>query len=402
MKDYHDEIIEFEYEFNDKKIIAFITKQSKDYNLPYIHCTRKQYPISLAYCLTMHKCQGQTLDGVVIIWDDIFCSGLFYSIFARCKDSNNIHIKNLDVKNHILTDREVIDLIQQKDIEFNDKFQVKYEHFPDISKYIETYLRMIRDWRISWSVIVDYITNNNENEYISFDQILNEGLAWIKTQESFLKMREDYMFEKFADNNVEGIDWRYGNERDELIETNNVIELMFVIRDDSDEDSEQEVSINNVLGLNNEIDIEVDKEISRIHNFNLDHCVPWVYWIEQLAGFECLLLVFYKCIHQKFIREHGLSIFREYNGWCRYIDILIKSLEKLSSINDMEEYCSIDHWCRFNEVFIPFMQNIKTEDSIETIIEALFYENRPFMKSITWYYDWKRNCLGNNLVKCCQ
>ena len=73
------------------------------------------------------------MNGVVIIWDGIFCSGLFYSIPAKCRDSRNIHIKNLDVKKHILADREVIDLIQQKDIEFSDKFQVNYEYFPDIS-----------------------------------------------------------------------------------------------------------------------------------------------------------------------------------------------------------------------------------------------------------------------------
>ena len=172
VKAYHDEIIELEYEFKNKKIITFITKQSKDYNLPYIHCTRKQYPISLAYYLTMHKWQGQTLYGVVILWDDIFCSGLFYSILARWRDYRNIHIKNLDVKKHILADQEVIDLIQQKDIEFSYKLQVSFDHFPDINEYIETYLRMIRDWRISWPVIVDCITSNNENELVPFDQIL--------------------------------------------------------------------------------------------------------------------------------------------------------------------------------------------------------------------------------------
>ena len=91
-------VIEFEYEYLNKKILAFITKQSKDYNLPYVHWTRKQYPISLAYWLTMHKCQGQTIDGVVILWDDIFWSGLFYSILSRCRNANNIHIKNLDIK----------------------------------------------------------------------------------------------------------------------------------------------------------------------------------------------------------------------------------------------------------------------------------------------------------------
>ena len=58
-------------------------------------------------------------------------------------------------------------------------------------------------------------------------------------------MREEFMFEKFENNNVEGIDWRYRNERDLLIETSNFIERMFVIRDDSDEDSEQEDFMNN-------------------------------------------------------------------------------------------------------------------------------------------------------------
>ena len=104
-------------------------------------------------------------------------------------------------------------------------------------------------------------------------------------------------------------------------------------------------------------------------------------------------------IYQKFIRGHGLSIFMKYNGSSPYIDILIKSLEKLSSIDDMKEYCSINHWRRFNEVFTPFMKSIKNEDTIETIIEALFYENSPFMMFITWYYTWKRNCLGEQFNK---
>ena len=37
VKGYHDDIIEFEYQFQNKTIMAFISKQSKDYNLPYIY-----------------------------------------------------------------------------------------------------------------------------------------------------------------------------------------------------------------------------------------------------------------------------------------------------------------------------------------------------------------------------
>ena len=61
---------------------------------------------------------------------------------------------------------------------------------------------------------------------------------------------------------------------------------MFVVRDDSDDNSEQEDLIDNILGLNNDVDIEVDFEISRIHIFESDHCIPWVYWIEELSEFE--------------------------------------------------------------------------------------------------------------------
>ena len=399
VKGYHDEIIEFEYEYLNKKILAFITKQSKDYNLPYVHWTRKQYPISLAYWLTMHKCQGQTIDGVVILWDDIFCSGLFYSILSRCRNANNIHIKNLDIKKHILAEREVINLIQQKDIEFDQNFLTNFEIYPDINEYLETYLKMIRDCRISWPVISEYIVNNNEFEYVTSNDLRDEGFTWIKTLDRFLKMREEYMFEKFNNNNVEGVDWRYGNDVDSLIETSNVVERMFVIRDDSDDDSEQHDLIDDVLGLNNDVVIENVDEISKIHDFESDHCIPWVYWIEELSGFEWLLLVFYKWIFQKFINEYGISIFSEYTGGNEYLDLLINAFETLSSIDDMEEYCSIEHWRRFNDVFNPFMNKIKRDDTLETLIESLFYENSPFMMSVTCYYSWKSNWYGEQFSK---
>ena len=358
VKGYHDEIIEFECEYLNKKILEFITKQSKDYNLPYVHWTRKQYPISLAYWLTMHKCQWQTIDGVVILWDDIFCSGLFYSILSRCRNANNIHIKNLDIKKHILAEREVINLIQQKDIEFDQNFLNNFEIYPDIDEYLETYLRMIRDCRISWPVIYEYIVNNNEFEYVSSNELRDEGFTWVKTLDRFLKMREEYMFEKF-NNNVKGVDWRYGNDANSLIENGNVVERMFVIRDDSDDDSEQNDLIDNGLGFNNDVDIENVDEISKIHDFESDHCIPWVYWIEELFGFECILLVFYKWIFKKFIIEYGISIFSEYTGGNEYLDLLINAFETLSSIDDMEEYCSIEHWRRFNDVFSPLMKRLR-------------------------------------------
>ena len=90
-------------------------------------------------------------------------------------------------------------------------------------------------------------------------------------------MREDFMFDKFYNNNVEGVDWKYGVEVDQQLEGANVIERLFVIRDDSDEDSEQDELINNILNVNDQMEVDVNPEISKIHNYELDHWIPWVY-----------------------------------------------------------------------------------------------------------------------------
>ena len=82
-----------------------------------------------------------------------------------------------------------------------------------------------------------------------------------------------------------------------------------------------------------------------------------------------------------------MSIFSEFSGGDEYLELLIKALETLASIDDMEEYCSIEHCRRFNDVFSPFMNKIKRNDTIETIIETLFYENSPFMMSVICYYS---------------
>ena len=87
----HDYILEFEYYFKEVRRIAYITRHYQDCTIPTTDVSRCQFPVNLAYCLTMHKCQGQTLEGVVIDCENIFVPGLFYPTIARCKDSENIH-----------------------------------------------------------------------------------------------------------------------------------------------------------------------------------------------------------------------------------------------------------------------------------------------------------------------
>ena len=157
----HDDILEFEYYFEEERRIAYIIRHYQNCTIPTIDVSRDQFPVNLSYCLTMHKCQGQTLEGVVIDCENIFAPGLFYSTIARCKDSEKIHIKRLIPSKHIIFDEEVVELINAKEGDFADNFNHKYEDLPHITGVIGQYLFILRESRISWSVIKELSWRKN-------------------------------------------------------------------------------------------------------------------------------------------------------------------------------------------------------------------------------------------------
>ena len=72
-----------------------------------IQLTRKQIPLILAWAITIHKCQGLTLDCVEISMDDIFENGQFYVALSRVKSLDGLFIKNYDASK-IKTNDDVI------------------------------------------------------------------------------------------------------------------------------------------------------------------------------------------------------------------------------------------------------------------------------------------------------
>jgi ATP-dependent DNA helicase PIF1 len=76
--------------------VAFIPRIkliSDNIDLPFTFA-RKQFPLRLAYAMTINKSQGQTLSHVGLhLVDDVFSHGQLYVVFSRTKAPANIKVQ---------------------------------------------------------------------------------------------------------------------------------------------------------------------------------------------------------------------------------------------------------------------------------------------------------------------
>jgi len=71
-----------------------------------------QYPLMLAWAVTIHKGQGKTFDRVIIdIGRGIFAHGQMYVALSRCTTLEGIILKKLALKKHIWTNYQVMDFL---------------------------------------------------------------------------------------------------------------------------------------------------------------------------------------------------------------------------------------------------------------------------------------------------
>ncbi|OFX67480.1 MAG: hypothetical protein A2X12_02685 [Bacteroidetes bacterium GWE2_29_8] len=69
-----------------------------------------QFPLKLAWAITIHKSQGLTFDKVVIdIGGGAFASGQMYVALSRCKTLNGIYLKTPIRDKDIIVDSSLIE-----------------------------------------------------------------------------------------------------------------------------------------------------------------------------------------------------------------------------------------------------------------------------------------------------
>ena len=105
--------------------------------------TFTQYPLMLAWAVTIHKSQGKTFDRVVIdIGKGAFAHGQTYVALSRCTTLEGIVLKKPILKQHIWTDREVVKFLTKYQYRRADELQPVAGKVEMIERAIESRARL--------------------------------------------------------------------------------------------------------------------------------------------------------------------------------------------------------------------------------------------------------------------
>ena len=74
--------------------------------------TVEQFPLVLAYAITIHKSQGQTLRNIICDINNCFATGQAYVALSRCSSLEGLHLIEPVVSSNIQVDHDVLDFYQ--------------------------------------------------------------------------------------------------------------------------------------------------------------------------------------------------------------------------------------------------------------------------------------------------
>lgn len=163
------EIIDYRYNKTEKRIEE------------YVLGTYEQFPVRLAWAITIHKSQGQTFENIAIHMNKgAFAHGQLYVALSRCKSLNGISMLTPVSLTDLCFDDRIQWFLNQTQTDYHFNVSSSYAHGVHILDSIATPTKS--DIKMS---ILDAISNNREVEIFYSDYNSNEStrviapIAWV-------------------------------------------------------------------------------------------------------------------------------------------------------------------------------------------------------------------------------
>ncbi len=165
-----------------------------------------QYPLRLAWAITIHKSQGLTFEKAIIDAGEAFAPGQVYVALSRCTNLNGMILKSKIRVNSLLTDQRIVQFSQNNVL----SAQIQQELIMAKKLYQEKQLLSIFDFRIAvdnGKDLQEYFLQNNSS--FNFEtgswlvELMDKINAIQQTAEKFqIWVRAQFQQPGFAEDNV--------------------------------------------------------------------------------------------------------------------------------------------------------------------------------------------------------
>ena len=76
-----------------------------------VYIFRAQFPLIFAYAVTIHRCQGLSLDCAMMdLFDEVFSSGMAYVALSRVRTLDGVHLVALDRKSIMVSSKSLLEV----------------------------------------------------------------------------------------------------------------------------------------------------------------------------------------------------------------------------------------------------------------------------------------------------